>query len=257
MPPPRRRQCDDVYSLRGLPCCPVFALLPSMHTRAKMLVAMTLTSLAAVSPLWAGVENNAMPPAPAAKPTSAPKPATAPAPKPTQTTRPASTPPVAPPPAPPANHAGHGAHNAHGAHTAHGATASVGAPAPAHDHGASADTRQPLPLNPAQRDHVLAEMRSLLRATQQVVDAVARDDFDGAAKAARAVGMSMVGKPEGTLMKVLPKGFMVMGMTVHSSFDKIADDAVKLRNAKHTLGQLASTLNTCAGCHDAYRFGAP
>ena len=58
-------------------------------------------------------------------------------------------------------------------------------------------------------------------------------------------------------MKVLPKGFMVMGMTVHSSFDKIADDAVKLRNAKHTLGQLASTLNTCAGCHDAYRFGAP
>jgi len=115
------------------------------------------------------------------------------------------------------------------------------------------DKRQALNLNQQQQAHVLTEMRGMLSATQAIVKALATDDMNAVSQHARPFGMSMKKKPEIELRSALPKSFRVLGMAVHQDFDKIADDAETLKNPKHTLQQLAQTLDRCKGCHETFR----
>jgi hypothetical protein len=118
------------------------------------------------------------------------------------------------------------------------------------------DQRQTLPLNKAQQAHVLSEMRSLLAGTQAIITALATDDMETVAKQARLLGMGMKKKPENKLHGILPKAFMMQGKAVHTAFDRIADDAVSIKNPKHTLKQLGEALSVCQGCHEIYRIEA-
>ena len=115
------------------------------------------------------------------------------------------------------------------------------------------DQRQTIMLNEAQQAHVLTEMRSLLGGTQAILAALAADDMQAVAQHARPLGMSMTQKPENKLHAVLPEAFMMLGMSVHRDFDKIADDAEVVKDPKHTLRQLSETLSRCQGCHENYR----
>jgi cytochrome c556 len=115
------------------------------------------------------------------------------------------------------------------------------------------DQRQTLALNQAQQAHVLTEMRSLLSGMQAIVSALVTDDMESVVKHARPLGMAMKDNPENKLHGVLPKAFMMQGKSVHMAFDKIADDAERLKDPKHTLKQISDTLQTCQGCHESYR----
>jgi hypothetical protein len=115
------------------------------------------------------------------------------------------------------------------------------------------DNRQILPLSEHQRNHVLTEMRGLLSGTQNILDALARDDMTTVAREARSLGMGMAHKGEDHLKAVLPKEFMQLGMSVHKSFDKIALDAEFLKDPKHTLQQLGESMQKCNACHAAYQ----
>lgn len=117
----------------------------------------------------------------------------------------------------------------------------------------AADTRQILTLTESQREHVLDEMRALLSGVQSILAALAKDNMTAVAQHARLLGMSMGHKAEGHLKDVLPREFMLLGMSVHQDFDKIAADAESLKDAKHTLGQVSNTLYKCVACHDAYQ----
>jgi hypothetical protein len=122
------------------------------------------------------------------------------------------------------------------------------------------DSRQVLNLTEPQRSHVLTEMRALLTATQNITGALAKDDMAAVAKSAKSVGFNMKHKAENSLHSVLPKDFMMLGMSMHKNFDVIADDAVKLKDPKHTLQQLSETLAKCSACHATYQIqssGAP
>jgi hypothetical protein len=55
----------------------------------------------------------------------------------------------------------------------------------------SADGRTAIVLAPAERDLVLAEMRGFVAALQQITAALAKDDMQAVAKAARGIGMAM------------------------------------------------------------------
>ena len=115
------------------------------------------------------------------------------------------------------------------------------------------DKRQILPLTEHQRNHVLTEMRGLLSGTQNILDAISREDMVAVAREARSLGMGMVHKAEDHLKAILPKEFMQLGMSVHKSFDKIALDAETLRDPKHTLQQLGESMQKCNACHAAYQ----
>ena len=115
------------------------------------------------------------------------------------------------------------------------------------------DKRQILPITEMQRDHVLTEMRALLSGTQNILDAVLREDMAAVARYARSLGMGMVHKAEDHLKAVLPKEFMQLGMSVHKDFDQIAIDAESLRDPKHTLRQLSESMKKCNACHAGYQ----
>jgi hypothetical protein len=115
------------------------------------------------------------------------------------------------------------------------------------------DKRQILPLTEQQRNHVLTEMRGLLSGTQNILDAISREDMVAVAREARSLGMGMVHKAEDHLKAILPKEFMQLGMSVHKSFDKIALDAETLKDPKHTLRQLGESMQKCNACHAAYQ----
>ncbi len=115
------------------------------------------------------------------------------------------------------------------------------------------DQRQALPLNKAQQAHVLAEMRSLLDGIQGIIAALVSDDMEAVAKNSRPLGMGMKQNAENTLHGILPKAFMKLGKSVHMDFDKIADDAGRVKDSKHTLRQLSEMIKKCQGCHKSYR----
>lgn len=118
---------------------------------------------------------------------------------------------------------------------------------------AEIDERQILPLSELQRNHVLTEMRALLSGTQNILDALYKEDMAAVADYARSLGMGMAHKGEDHLKAVLPKEFMQLGVSVHKAFDQIAVDAESLKDPKHTLRQLSESLKKCDACHDNYQ----
>lgn len=115
------------------------------------------------------------------------------------------------------------------------------------------DTRRILPLTEHQRDHVLTEMRALLSGTQNILDALSKEDMAAVAREARSLGMGMAHKGEDHLKSVLPEEFMRMGMSVHKAFDEMGADAESLKDPKHTLRQLSKAMQTCNECHAGYQ----
>ncbi|ARO88643.1 hypothetical protein EBAPG3_013165 [Nitrosospira lacus] len=115
------------------------------------------------------------------------------------------------------------------------------------------DKRRVLSINEMQRDHVLTEMRALLSGTQNILDALLREDMVAVARYARPLGMGMTHKAEDHLKAVLPKEFMQLGMSVHKDFDQIAIDAESLKDPKHTLRQLNESMKKCNACHAGYQ----
>jgi len=115
------------------------------------------------------------------------------------------------------------------------------------------DKRQTLNLTEPQRHYVLSEMRELLAGTQDILGALVKEDMATVAKSARALGFEMKHKAENPLHAVLPKAFMQLGMPMHKEFDQIAADAEALKNPKHTLQQLNTTMGKCNACHAMYQ----
>jgi hypothetical protein len=119
--------------------------------------------------------------------------------------------------------------------------------------GNEVDTRRILPLTEHQRDHVLTEMRALLSGTQNILDALSKEDMTVVALEARSLGIGMAHKGEDHLKAVLPREFMQMGMSVHKAFDQIAADAESMKDPKHSLRQLSKAMQTCNACHASYQ----
>jgi hypothetical protein len=115
-----------------------------------------------------------------------------------------------------------------------------------------------VPLTPAEREHVLGEMRDFLVALQAVTDGLARDDFGAVAAAARKVGAGAEGgrMPPGIARK-LPPEFRQLARATHDGFDALATDAVARGDARHTLAQTSALMQRCNACHAAFQFPRP
>jgi hypothetical protein len=118
------------------------------------------------------------------------------------------------------------------------------------------DQRQVLNLTPPQRQFVLTEMRGLLNGTQAIIAALANDDMAAAAEAAKAMGFGMKHKAENPLHEVLPKEFMMLGMSMHREFDALAADALAKKDPKYTLKHLSEIMGKCTACHATYQIQA-
>jgi len=119
----------------------------------------------------------------------------------------------------------------------------------------------------------LARMRSHLETINEVVDAMARGDFNQASESVRnnlamrpgmgagmGGGMGMgqgmragTGQGAGGMCKGMPnKEFRALGMAFHESAGKLAD-VLKQGDMKNSLRALNNTMNYCIQCHASYR----
>jgi hypothetical protein len=105
---------------------------------------------------------------------------------------------------------------------------------------------------PAERDAVLAEMRTMLGSISAVLHGVTANDHQGIEKAARASGMAMAVDP--TLEQKLPRQFLEMGMATHKKFDQLSHLARTRAPADQVIRSLADVTTSCVACHAMYRF---
>lgn len=119
-----------------------------------------------------------------------------------------------------------------------------------------ADGRSAIVLEPGERAFVLAEMRGFVAGLQQLTQALSEEDMKAVASAARRMGMAAAHSAPAPMMGKLPLEFKTLGFEVHRDFDALALDAESLGDARHTLAQLAGTLNKCVACHASYQIKA-
>ncbi len=118
---------------------------------------------------------------------------------------------------------------------------------------AAKDGRQRLVLPRADREVVLAEMRTMLESVSGVVKGLANNDTAGAERALRGPGMMHALQGNQRLRKQLPKGFLDLGDQLHKGLDDLADRLKAGATKEEGLKMLGTVTATCVACHATYR----
>lgn len=118
------------------------------------------------------------------------------------------------------------------------------------------DGRNAVVLEAGERSLILGEMRSLLVATQGVVQGIQQNDMKHVAQSARAVGMASAVDVNPALMAKLPLEFKSLGMSVHHDMDDLAAAAESGKPAPELLGMLSTTMSKCVACHSVWQLKA-
>lgn len=114
------------------------------------------------------------------------------------------------------------------------------------------DSRKPVPLIPMMAEHQKQNMRDHLLAVQEIVVALAADDFAGVEKANVRIASSPQMAQMCSHMGMGAPGFSDQALTFHQTADTIAV-AAKKKDRKAVLAALGSTLATCTACHAAWK----
>ena len=114
------------------------------------------------------------------------------------------------------------------------------------------DTRAPVPLLPMMANHQKQNMRDHLVAVQEIVAALATDDFAAVERAAGRIGFSEQMGQTCTHMGAGAPGFTEQALNFHHTADRISA-AARDRDRARVLTELGATLQTCTSCHAAWK----
>jgi len=114
------------------------------------------------------------------------------------------------------------------------------------------DGRRPVPLLPAMADHQKANMRDHLLAVQEIVAALASDDYAAVERAASRIGLSDQMGQMCSHMGAGAPGFAEQALVFHRTADGIVS-AARRTDRDAVLAELGATLQTCTSCHAAWR----
>jgi hypothetical protein len=114
------------------------------------------------------------------------------------------------------------------------------------------DARAAVPLLPMMADHQKQNMRDHLLAVQEIILALAADDFPGVERAAGRMGYSEQTAQMCTHMGAGAPGFTERALDFHHTADTIAT-AARQNDRAGVIEALGSTLQTCTGCHAVFR----
>lgn len=114
------------------------------------------------------------------------------------------------------------------------------------------DTRIAVPLVPMMANHQRQDMRDHLLAVQEIVVAAAADDFPGVERAAARIGFSEQMGQTCAHMGAGATGFTELALAFHHTADTITA-AAREHDRAAVMQALGATLQTCTGCHAAYR----
>ncbi len=120
------------------------------------------------------------------------------------------------------------------------------------DAGEPIENRRPLPLLQMMADQQKQMMRDHLGAVQEIITALAADDFDAVERAAQRLSYSeQVGKICTRIGAASPE-FTREALSFHHTADGIAS-AARERNGRHVLAELSTTLQSCRACHAQWK----
>ena len=122
----------------------------------------------------------------------------------------------------------------------------------AHDALDAMDARAPVPLLPMMTDHQKRNMRDHLLAVQEIVVALAADDFAAIERSAGRIGYSEQMGQMCAHMGAGAPGFTEKAIAFHRTADTIVA-AAKARDRTRVLDALGATLQTCTACHATFR----
>lgn len=131
-------------------------------------------------------------------------------------------------------------------------SAPVAAPPSPHRALEALDTRKALPLLPMMANHQKQNMREHLVAVQEIVAALASDDFAAVEKAAARIGFS---EQMGMMCNHLGAGgpgFTEQALAFHHQADRIGD-AARAKDKTQVQAELGKTLELCTGCHATWK----
>lgn len=114
------------------------------------------------------------------------------------------------------------------------------------------DARRPLPLLPMMALHQKESMRDHLVAVQEIVSALAAEDYEAVARAARRIGTSEEMRRMCNHMGAGAPGFTEQALGFHEQADAI-EAAAEEENAQKVLAALGATLRTCTSCHEVWK----
>ncbi len=114
------------------------------------------------------------------------------------------------------------------------------------------DTRKPVPLQPMMAWHQKQNMMQHLVAIQGIVDAVAKEDWEGIASASALIESSPQMAQMCKHMGAGADGFTDTALDFHRRADEIGKAAAS-HDAKAVLAATSNTLQACTGCHATYR----
>ena len=114
------------------------------------------------------------------------------------------------------------------------------------------DTRASVPLLPMMANHQKQNMRDHLVAIQEIVTALASDDFPTIERAASRIGFSEQMGKMCTHMGAGAPGFTEQALQFHHTADTITS-AARTHDRGAVLAALSGTLRTCTSCHAAWK----
>jgi len=113
------------------------------------------------------------------------------------------------------------------------------------------DERISLGMQGPRKQHQLAMMRSHLEAVSDIVDALARGEFDSAAQTAQ-VKLGMTPQMKRMCNGFQNEDFRNLALAFHASADDLAK-ALKTHDTSASLQALHVTMQYCTSCHSTYR----
>jgi uncharacterized damage-inducible protein DinB len=114
------------------------------------------------------------------------------------------------------------------------------------------DTRKPVPLLPMMANHQKQNMRDHLLAVQEIITALATEDFAAIEKSAGRIGFSEQMGQMCTHMGSGAPGFTEQALAFHHTADRIGEAARK-HDKQQVTAELSATLETCTTCHAAWK----
>lgn len=120
----------------------------------------------------------------------------------------------------------------------------------------STDQRRSVNLSPVEKDLVLGEMRTMLKAINGMLGALSDGDMNKAADAATSAGMAMAVDTSPILMAKLPLDFKELGMGTHKAFDDLSSEIRKGATLPQVLVKMHQITNRCIACHETNRLGS-
>ena len=114
------------------------------------------------------------------------------------------------------------------------------------------DARRPVPLLPMMANHQKQNMRDHLVAVQEIVAALATDDFPAIERATARIGFSEQMGQMCTHMGAGAPGFTEQALAFHRTADGITA-AAKARDRARVLTEFSATLQTCTACHALWK----